>query len=316
MPIVVRTRFWCFTLNNPTDDDRGEIALATLGGNIGYLTYQPERGENGTPHLQGFVYFPNRRTMGGAKQLLGVTRVHLESMRGSVRQAIDYCHKDDTRDGSVGYGMFEYGDSAGIPSNNGQGSRSDLSSFGDRIRAGESLQEIAEEDFTTYVKYHRGIASWINLQYQSKPCGRGVIPDAPRVLWLYGTAGSGKTRAAVEEADTKSVYFKPADSKWWCGYAQEECVILDDFRANWFPFSYLLRLLDIYPLSVEVKGGMIQFNSKLIIITNTMRPEQVFHNLAEQNDGKIQQLLRRITEVRCVGEEPTYTPNVDGFRPS
>jgi hypothetical protein len=85
-------RKWCFTLNNYTDEDM--LMLSTLfPDTVKYLIYGREVGANGTPHLQGFVWFSTQRTFARAKEALG-QRVHLEVCRGTPAQNRTYCSKD------------------------------------------------------------------------------------------------------------------------------------------------------------------------------------------------------------------------------
>ena len=49
-------------------------------------------------------------------------------------------------------------------------------------------------------------------------------------------------------------FWKSPEAKWWDGYAGQEVVVLDDFKDYAMPLVDLQRLLDWYPLWVEVKG--------------------------------------------------------------
>ena len=86
----MRCRGYVFTLNNYTEEDV-EALRQTQGSK--YLLFGKEVGENGTPHLQGYVYFKNKKSFKQVKTLLG-DRYHIEAQRGSCEQAIDYCKKD------------------------------------------------------------------------------------------------------------------------------------------------------------------------------------------------------------------------------
>ncbi|HIB78384.1 MAG TPA: hypothetical protein EYO58_12435 [Flavobacteriales bacterium] len=171
-----------------------------------------------------------------------------------------------------------------------------------------------------FIKFHRGIE---RLQACTRQRPRVWDPTAPytppKVFWFYGSSGSGKSREAFTQAlkDPEIPYYsKSSGSKWWDGYLSESIVILDDFRADWFTFSYLIRLLDCYPLSVEIKGGMVAMCATTFYITCPLRPEQLFASLASRDDGRILQLTRRITEVRLFGDEPEFVaPSVADFRP-
>ena len=63
-----RSRGYCFTINNPTGWDEADIeGLSTAAE---YYVYGRETGEEGTPHLQGYVRFKNAISFMRIKQLL------------------------------------------------------------------------------------------------------------------------------------------------------------------------------------------------------------------------------------------------------
>lgn len=88
-----RSRRYCFTINNPTVNDETTVAQAFDAGGIKYLVAGREVGANGTPHLQGFVIFENSTTLENARTRISL-RAHLESARGTSKQASEYCKKD------------------------------------------------------------------------------------------------------------------------------------------------------------------------------------------------------------------------------
>lgn len=85
----MQTRHWCFTINNWSEDD--ENRLKAIGAT--YLVFGYERGSNETPHLQGYICFPQVKRFREAKAKIG-ENAHLERMRGTPQQAADYCKKD------------------------------------------------------------------------------------------------------------------------------------------------------------------------------------------------------------------------------
>lgn len=93
---------WFFTLNNPTELD---IALWKHNGFGGSMVYcvQLERGENGTPHLQGYVNFGKKvRPL----SVIDNKNYHWEKCK-KPNEAIAYCSKEDTRiDGPWTSGVF------------------------------------------------------------------------------------------------------------------------------------------------------------------------------------------------------------------
>lgn len=90
MPRQPKARNWCFTLNNPGD------VRPTFEDWATYLVYQLEEGENGTPHLQGYVQ-TSQKTLPFMKQWL--PRAHFEPAKGTADDNTKYCTKEPRLDG-------------------------------------------------------------------------------------------------------------------------------------------------------------------------------------------------------------------------
>ena len=87
-----RAKNWCFTINNPTPEDYALFPLPTAL--VQYCIYGREIGDDGTPHLQGYVQFRNRIRFNKVKELL--PRSHLEVQRARSNSAAkEYCEKED-----------------------------------------------------------------------------------------------------------------------------------------------------------------------------------------------------------------------------
>lgn len=89
---VSAAKSWCFTLNNYTEEDVGSMKnIITKWCKYGIFGF--EVGENGTPHLQGYIEFKNKdRPMN--KKYLWSKRIHWEKGKGSRKQNDEYCQKD------------------------------------------------------------------------------------------------------------------------------------------------------------------------------------------------------------------------------
>lgn len=275
-------RSWMFTINNPSDEDIPSLSWK----NAVFIVYQKEKGsEEGTDHYQGYVQLSKPSKLGGMKKLN--SRAHWEPRRGSHDQAVAYCTKEDTRVSDPVY----LGDPVV------QGQRNDIRALHEAVVSGKTDVVLQEEFTEAYYKYYKAV---------DRVRANLLTPrsDKPIVEWYYGKTGTGKTRKAYE--DNPNAYFKDmSNGKWWSGYAQQDCVILDDMRKDTFKYHELLRLLDRYPLMVEFKGGAMHFNSPKIIITSCFRPEEMYDTRED-----LQQLLRRIDNViefKCL-ERKKRTP--------
>ena len=294
----LQKRAWCFTLNNPSHtNEHYESEFDTLVENktVRYVIFQRERGESGgTVHLQGYVYFHRSRDLSYCRRhLFSGEHPHWEAAKGNANQNKQYCSKESTRvDGTH---PSERGEFPG-----GQGQRSDLTQLGKRIREGESVAELAltgDDNLGTIIRNRNGLL-WLEQLVNKRVC------SPKQVIWIYGKPGTGKSRWCYETYP--EAYWKPAGSKWWDGYAGEDVVIFDDFRHDWFPFEYFLRVTDRYPCMVEVKGGMVALKAHTIVITTPDAPQHTF-DIAEN----MAQVHRRLSEVRCLDpEEPV--PGFEG----
>lgn len=91
---IASSIYWVFTLNNHSEDDFKilETEIKKYGSNF---RVQEEIGENGTPHLQGFIKFKTRTR---PLETFSNKRIHWEKCR-SPKHAREYCCKEDTATG-------------------------------------------------------------------------------------------------------------------------------------------------------------------------------------------------------------------------
>lgn len=278
-------RAWCFTLNNPMEEDSKELAECAY---IKYICWGKETGENGTPHFQGYIEMTKPMRITGIKKLgQAFARMHLEARKGTREQARDYCakgqqpHEEWENQGTKGpnYGrnaeFVEHGDWS-----ISQGARTDLHHI-KQIALDEGMRGVTAESKSAqqlivaekFLTYHEEPRDW-----------------KPTVMWLWGPTGVGKSRKAREVCDTLDTYTKSDGTKWWPGYDRHTAVIIDDFRDSWWPITEMLSLLDRYEKRVECKGGYRQFNPTTIVVTSCSSPASCYRGTGEC----VKQLLRRI----------------------
>nr|UOF83117.1 rep protein [Cressdnaviricota sp.] len=80
---------WCFTFNNYTESEYENIVQLL---NSSKYIIGKEVGENGTPHLQGYVNFETKTRLTALKKINN--KIHWEKCKGSEEDNIKYCSKD------------------------------------------------------------------------------------------------------------------------------------------------------------------------------------------------------------------------------
>lgn len=262
-----RSKNWCFTLNNWTEDEYKEIVeeFATVE-NTRYLIIGKE-GKRRTPHLQGYVELKNARRWTTLTKFN--KRIHWETRRKSPQAAADYCKKE---------GDFEeWGD---LPK---QGKRSDLEVIGKLFEDGLKIKDVAMQFPAQYIRYHKGMEKLYELHQEPRK-------EKPICVWLSGKAGLGKTEYALRKHGEENVFIKD-EAKWWGTYDHQEAILIDDFDPIEWNYRRFLRLLDKNRYEGETKGGHIQFNSKYIYISCEFPPEHFWRG------NELEQVLGRFTEI-------------------
>lgn len=261
----------CFTLNNYTPE---EYQFIVDQRNLcKFLVLGKEVGAEGTPHLQGYANFVKRTRFTALKKL--IPRAHFEVALGTDQQNLAYCSKSDKN-------PFIHGEPQA------SGKRNDLKAACDAVLEKKTLPEVAAAFPAVYVRYPRGIEHLVTLLHTKRD-----VNDPPLVLWLWGKAGVGKTRFAFDQLSHDQIYIKDG-TQWWDGYSQQQCILIDDFDGKW-PFRDFLRLLDRYPYRGQTKGGYVEINSPIIIITCEFSPDHFWG----AND--LSQVTRRVSHTVDMG---------------
>jgi len=289
-PSRLRFRRCVFTLNHYTKEEEELIQKLP----VQWLVYGREIApETGTPHLQGAFVIGKQVSQSTIKSWPGFGRAHFEVMRGTPQDSRDYCSKEDPH-------FFERGI---MPH---EGKRNDLQHAVTMIRGAATLRQLAQDEAAAVcvVKYHKGLTVLRSLLATPRS-------GPPKIIWLHGPTGTGKTRAAEQISKAKynhdeSYWISNGSLRWFDGFDGQPVAILDDFRTNHCSFSFLLRLLDRYPMDVEFKGGWVKFNPHVIFITAPYSPDRMF-NL--RNEGDVRQLTRRISLVMEFGDLEDYDTN-------
>lgn len=241
-------RDWTFTLNNYVEEEIQKIREVSSR----YYIIGRETGANGTPHLQGYIYFAREKSLRQLKKLS--PRAHWENAIGDAKQNFVYCSKE---------GNFE--ERGVMPLTQAEKGLKGAAKYEEMYRLA-----IAGD----YRKLPPGgIKTWeyIHVKFAQAPKPREKLEN----LWIHGKSGCGKSRWIRENYPEGIFYSKPM-SKWWDGYAGQDVIVLDDFDPKHAEFlTYFLKIwADHYPFQAEVKGGMLCIRPKTVIITSQYTMEQ------------------------------------------
>ena len=168
-----RSRGYCFTLNNYSSEEYSSL----LSTPCSYLVLGKEVGAEGTPHLQGYIYFPSGKTLSSLKKIN--PRAHWEIAKGDSLQNYNYCTKD---------GDFEeVGTRPLTAKEKGETQKSKWASIKASAQQGK-LDEIDPKIFTLHYRSLLAIAK----DFAPMPADA----DDTTGIWYWGASGTGKSRTA------------------------------------------------------------------------------------------------------------------------
>lgn len=196
-----QSKHWCFTVNNY---DNADIQLLELlvPDVCDYVVYGYETAPTtGTPHLQGYCIFKDRKRLTSAAAALP-NGAHLEVKRGTASQAAEYCKKD---------GLF--GEHGTAPSRAGVAPLDRFKTwcleFYDDQGRSPSPQEICLAFPSLFLRYRRNLEDYARFLSPPTPLQGeaelydwqadlntilGFDPDDRKILFVVDEAGGkGKT---------------------------------------------------------------------------------------------------------------------------
>lgn len=256
--------FWILTI--PYDHYTPPTSI--LPDSLVWITGQAELGAGGFKHWQIVCAFKSKCRLASVKRLFGL-KCHAELSRSAA--AAEYVHKLDTRiDGTefnIGCKPFR------------RNSKVDWELVWTAAKSGNLLEIPANVRVVSY-RTLRAIAADHD---EPKPIVRNCF-----VFW--GPTGTGKSRRAWDESGL-GAYSKDPRSKFWCGYGNQEHVVLDEFRGG-IDIAHILRWLDRYPVRVEIKGSSKPLAAVTFWVTSNLHPKAWY---PECDENTMDALLRRLT---------------------
>lgn len=263
-----RQRDYCFTINNYTEEDLAGLLRLETNPKVRYYIAGREVGENGTPHIQGYIRFNNALPFESLKKL--IPRSHIEACKGTPQQNIDYCSKSGD--------FHAYGEVPATQKRKGELGK-EYWETNKRLAIEGKLDEIDPKLYLSHYRTLRAIAA-----------DHAIMPldnDDFHNEWYYGETGSGKSFKARSE--NPGHYLKMCN-KWWDGYNNEEVCILEDFdKKHGEHLGHHLKIWgDRYAFPAEVKGSKVNLRPKKIIVTSNYHPSDIW-----QDRSTLDPILRR-----------------------
>lgn len=310
-----------FTINNPPEVSKDWGTLPEFGGwfmnkyGARFVYWSYEKGAGGTKHIQGYFELKQKvkaKTMSNKFRGLALAG-WVAPAKGTAEHSIDY----------IGHMGDEWADKPGLlagPWSVGrvmvQGQRTDLTNLADAIRAGMPMRDLCMNYTATMLRVYGNAQRMVNILDQRE---RNWTTEC----YVYtGVAGSGKSHAAHAEAREYIAdlvrnqiikYERPYDLMvpgknqplWWQGYTGQSVVIIDDFYGT-IAIDEFKRLIDKWPVTVNVKNGDAQFLARRVYITSNIGWKNWWGNDLLKNKNDEWAIQRRITVNKTFDE--VYVP--------
>ena len=265
------------TINNYTASDEAAFKNSSL---FKYAVVGKEIGENGTPHLQGYVVMWKIARQSELKKIF--PRAHLDIKRGSVHEAAAYCKKD--------LDFQEYGV---LPQEQYEAGAEKTKEKWDIAKNLAKEGKLDEIDSKIYVQHYSTLKK-IRSDYEEIPKDLEWT-DKPPNQWIYGPTGTGKSRKA--KAENPGHYLKMCN-KWWENYAGEENVLMEDIGiAHAYLGDHLKIWADRYGFRAEIKHDSRVLRPQKIIVTSNYHPKELW------TDNSILEPILRRFQVIYLGKE-------------
>lgn len=289
------------TINNPMDHDLDHVAIKTiLIQNFTTLQFACMADEKGTT-LHTHIFFTLSSRVRVSKVKKHFPKAHIECVKGSVSDNIDYISKtgkwqNDVKHGTVIEGTYEeFGDR---PSNS-KGEHRDLEELYNLIKDGWTNAEILEynQDYILSIDKLDKIRTILLTEHFKGH--RRLDLD---VTYVYGTTGTGKTRGILDEYGDANVYRVTDYLHPFDGYNCQNILVFDEFR-NSLPLKEMLNYLDIYPIELPSRYSNKFMCAEKIFIVSNWKLEDQYKELQRDDSESWNAFLRRVKKVKVYSTE-------------
>lgn len=265
----------------------------------------------GKIHYQTYVEFKGSYKLKDCQKYIDVENAHIESRKTNYPYvAMLYCKNnehweekvkgnphigDNAKDKTGQYEINSYKQFGEEPKRKtNKGKRTEIAELKKIIKEGKSYDEIAIIFPELIIKYSKGIKELISIRNKEESKNFRKLENT--VFW--GNAGSKKSKEVYDLEGVDNIYKldKAKNEAWFCGYAGEKVLLIDDFYG-WIPYDMLLNILDGYRLRIQIKGGHDWAKWEKVYITSNKPYESWYNNKCETELEPLTRRLNYIVEI-------------------
>lgn len=228
-------------------------------------------------HGHAYIYFENPRTWSLIKKHYGKT-CHVD-IPFKNSWAINYIMNPEHEHGKSKYDRVEQGQR---PMDNGE-----------KKTVKEALNLTEDEILNLSTKEAVHILR-IRKELECEDINVEDFEKEIKVYWIQGPSGCGKTKKAKQIIRENGGIFSNAkyEHGFWSGVKNHKTKVMlyDDFRAQTMTPWEFIQLTDYHVHPLNIKGGNIQNDYNLIIITSIQKLKNIYKDFKEED--RIQWLRR------------------------
>lgn len=308
-----QVRTWFLTINAHEKGgvpgisvDQIEDAFREIDPDADFV-FQLERGEKGGD--QGYLHYQATLLLSRSKprrrqevvrvlKAHGIVDAHLEKVR-RVGAATRYCSKSETRQSGPWWSSENFHEcSVQKAKASGSGAVGDRMLLADAVDSGMDLQEIALDERLRLLltPSNRGFVEQIWAAKNSKRWS-SVQRDV-KVTYVWGETGVGKTRFVRESVPSKELYSALLSSRDPFGmYQFQPTLLLDEFRGD-CSISYLLQLLDRYPVQLDRRYQNLWAAWSRVFICSNWPPESLYRDASPADRAALRRRISKIIHMK------------------
>ena len=297
-------------------------------------------------HIHLFMHFKNSRDIKAVAKALNIAPQYIESWDNGISNGFAYLiHRTKNAENDYQYNAtevtanFDYinwvekFEAKHQRKNKIDSQRNEIEHLLDCLYVGMLTREEVEKQLSgcEYAKNHKKIedvwAKRLQNIAEERMKQRKAAGQQVEVIWIYGEAGTGKTRLAKEQAAKRNTpyYITGSSRDPFQRYNGEDVIIYDEARPPDIRFSDLLKLLDPYGEDVSAPSRYYDkaICAAVYFITSPYSPLEFYKEIMgedweTQKDG-FDQLLRRLSLVLHVTKEKIeaveFYPATKTFQP-